>query len=94
MGSSGANQACDDSGPSSKDNFERLDNSMRYTIKPFGPRKTYFLQEQEIVEVIKEDPVAEEKEEEMQSKVLEKENPLITTEYQRIIDAAIPKHTM
>lgn len=58
-----------------------------------GVRKVQKIPIQKIVDIIIEEPVVKE-EWQMNNKVLEQYNPLITNEQLRIIEAAVPKHTM
>ena len=82
-------------GPLSKDNYDRFNNAMRGSVGIVGVRRvSKFTHERIVNEIIMEDPNKEEEEEENRPPLAEVDNPLISAEQIKIIEAAIPKYTM
>lgn len=85
-------------GPLSKDNYERFHKSMKATSGSVGTRKAAKYDEGRLVdEVIMERPGDEggdQSDDDYALAVQQVDNPLMSKEYLKIIDAAIPKYTM
>jgi hypothetical protein len=83
-------------GPLSKENFDRFNNAIRETQARLGARNIAKIRgDKQFTEIIKEETIREETEaDEGEPEVKDEENPLISQEYRRIIEASIPKYTM
>jgi hypothetical protein len=93
-----ANSTKPTDGPLSKANFDRFYQAMKATHGAMGMRKASKLDGQKVInDIIVEDPKREEENddgEESDYSVADVDNPLISAEQVKIIEAAIPKYTM
>ena len=86
-----ANSSKPNEGPLSKENFNRFNNNMRSSKDKLGIRRAIKYDEKGLItEVIQEEDQSESE----TFSVAEVDNPLISSEYVKIIEAAIPKYTM
>lgn len=85
-------------GPLSKGNFDRFNQAIRDTQAKLGARNIAKIRNDlAFTEAIREDAVREEAgdgDEGYVHELKEEENPLISSEYRKIIEASIPKYTM
>jgi hypothetical protein len=86
-------------GPFSKENFDRFNQAIRDTQARLGARNIAKIKnDMAFTDAIREDVDKENAEgeegDEYVPELKEEENPLISTEYRKIIEAAIPKYTM
>lgn len=94
----GSGDAAGGEGPFSKGNFDRFNQAIQDTQAKLGARKIAKIKNDlAFTEAIREDAVREEAgdgDEEYVPELKEEENPLISSEYRKIIEASIPKYTM
>ena len=95
----GANTGAYGDGPLSKENFDRFNQAVRETQAKLGARNIAKIRnDMAFTDAIKEDTINEaaegEEGEDYVPGLKEEQNPLISLEYRKIIEAAIPKYTM
>ena len=95
----GGEQGGHGEGPFSKENFDRFNQAIRDTQARLGARNIAKIKNDiAFTDAIREDVIKENAEgeegEEYVPELKEEENPLISSEYRKIIEAAIPKYTM
>ncbi len=86
-------------GPFSKENFDRFNQAIKDTQARLGARNIAKIKnDMAFTDAIREDVDKENAEgeegDEYVPELKEEENPLISSEYRKIIEAAIPKYTM
>lgn len=94
-----AHNARPNEGPLSKTNYERFYENLKGAHQNVGPRRAVRFDEKQMMDqqVILENPIEEEDQEglpEENYEVEDDDNPLISREYVKIIEASIPKYTM
>lgn len=82
-------------GPLSKENFDRFAEAVRVTQHGLGARNIARINEEQLYsDVIKEETQDDEDQEFEMANLPDDQNPLISNEYIKVIEAAIPKYTM